>query len=68
MNEIKEILRAVQDDGLSDGRLAEIREIYGMLGKVLDSAQSEDGLTAEVLEEADEFVTRVEGRGQTRQP
>jgi hypothetical protein len=48
MNEIKEILEAIQDDGISDERLDKIREIHGVLGLLLDSVQSTNGLTGPV--------------------
>jgi len=56
MNEIQEILNAVQDDGISNERLQEIREIHQMLGKVLDSAQSKNGLSGDVFRAAKAFI------------
>jgi hypothetical protein len=62
MNELKEVLNAVQGDGISDERLNEIRGMYNVLGAVLDSLQSPDGLAGDVLRAANVFVELTEER------
>jgi hypothetical protein len=56
MNELQELLSAVDGDGITDERLAELREIYRMLGRALDSAQSANGLSSGVAAEARDFL------------
>ena len=42
MKEIQEILAAVQDDGITDERLVEIRMAHTLLGKLLDPVERSD--------------------------
>lgn len=60
MNELREILDAVADDGISDDRLEEIAAVHALLGRVLNSARSPAGLSAALAQEAREFLATQE--------
>jgi hypothetical protein len=62
MNEIKEILTAVLNDGITDDRLEEIRLTHDILGQMLDSAQSRYGLSAEVAVKARKHLESQQGK------